>query len=93
MTRPIIVARTMTPCTTEANQRVTAFLREQVGDECLLVVIPSHVELTLLEEGQSIPAGHVIHEKTVYVQVPRKSLWASIVALFPARKAKPTQAA
>lgn len=93
MTRPILVARTMTPCTTEANQRVTAFLREQVGDECLLVVIPSHVELTLLEEGQSIPAGHVIHEKTVYVQAPRKSMWAALKARFQARKSKTTATA
>lgn len=90
MIRPIIVARTMTPCTTEQNQRVIDFLREQVDQEYMLVVIPSHVELTRLEEGQSIPAGHVITKETVYVNVPRKSLWASFVALFPSRKPKQT---
>lgn len=88
MTRPIIVARTMTPCTTEQNKAILDFLRAQVGDEYLLLVIPSHTEIHHLAVGQSIPAAHVTREATVYVNVPRKSLWASIVSLFPARKTK-----
>lgn len=88
MARPIIVARLMTPVPMEAYDRIREFMAKQIGDECLLILIPSHVELHNLAEGHSIPAGHVITEKTVYVNVPRKSLWASFVALFPTRKAK-----
>lgn len=86
MARPIIVARTMTPCTTEQNRNILEFLRAQVGDEYLLLVIPSHTELHSLGAGQTIPAAHVITKETVYVNVPHKSLWASFVALFPTRK-------
>lgn len=88
MTKPIIVARLMTPVPMESYDRIREFMAKQIGDECLLILIPSHVELHNLAEGHSIPAGHVVRENTVYVQVPRKSLWASIVALFPARKTK-----
>ena len=88
MARPILVARTMTPVPMDAYDRIREFMTKQLADEYLLILIPSHVELHSLVEGQSIPAAHVITKETVYVKVPRKSLWASIVALFPTRKTK-----
>lgn len=93
MTKPIIVARLMTPVPMESYDRIREFMAKQIGDECLLILIPSHVELHNLAEGHSIPAGHVIHEKTVYVQAPRKSMWAALKARFQARKSKTTATA
>lgn len=80
--RPLLIARTMVPMTRDQNANLRKLLIDQVGSECLLIVIPSHIEIHNLGVGQSIPAGQVITERVVFVKEPRKSPLAAFVGLF-----------
>jgi len=84
MAKQMIVARATSSMSMDHQKALRRILAEQLGDEYTLLVVPPHVDVHLLQEGQAVRAS--VPDIRV-IEVPhRLGFIESLRGLFAGRK-------
>lgn len=88
MAKQMIVARSTSTMSIDHQKALRGILAEQLGDEYTLLVVPPHVDVHLLQEGQAV---HASVPDIRVIEVPRRmGFIESLCSLFTTRKPKET---